>query len=70
MFHRVVEWFETSYKKSAAYGKANAFVEDEPLFGSCGTSIVAARAWGETFLAQVRQFSINRPGTGRTVRKG
>ncbi|KAL8608948.1 hypothetical protein ACOMHN_060625 [Nucella lapillus] len=46
----VYEWFDTSYKKSATYGKASAFVEDEPLFKSCATSIVAARAWGQTFL--------------------
>ncbi|XP_076436597.1 carbohydrate sulfotransferase 15-like [Babylonia areolata] len=47
---KTFEWFDSSYRKSATYGKAKEFVEDEALFGSCGSSIIAARNWAETLL--------------------
>ncbi|KAL8609615.1 hypothetical protein ACOMHN_023751 [Nucella lapillus] len=44
------EWFDIAYKRSPTYGKAKEFVEDEALFGSCGTSIIASRNWAQTLL--------------------
>lgn len=46
----IPEWWETAYKKSAAYGKLREFVEDEPLFKACASDVVVERSWRETFL--------------------
>lgn len=44
------EWFTSSYKKSATYGMSKVFVEDEPLYKACGSTVVVQRSWRETFL--------------------
>ena len=51
---RVFEWFETSYKKSPTYRKATSFVEEENLFGPCGSTVVTNRNWRKSITQLVR----------------